>query len=212
MQGLQGAVAEAAAELGELNLPENVELLDVAGTGSRAVTFKARYRGEIVALKVYRPDAVKKYRDKHDLNIAVFEMSRNREFRKNLKLFPFSAKPIMVLGHDGRLSLCFIQEFIDGIPLTRLGSEQGGLPSSVLEAGEIIARATEEAGLHDLDLDYRNVLVRQESGRWLPVIHDFNQVPGERVGMLAGLLKGKPKDNHQLVKEWLKFSEQCGGK
>ena len=215
LQGLQGAVATAAAELGELKLPEDVELLEVAGTGRCAVTFRAKYRGETVALKVYRPHAIRKYRKKHDLNIAVFEMSRNRDFRKHQELLPFSAKPLMVLGHDGRLSLCFMQEFIEGIPLTELAEQNHGLPNSVLEAGEVIARAADQAGLHSLDLDYRNVIVREQAGRWLPVLHDFNEVPRDHAGSgkILGLFKGgskKGSTNLRRVQEWHSFSEKCG--
>ena len=216
MHGLQAEVAAAVEELGELTLPENTELLEVAGKGRCSVTFKANYRDEIVALKAYRPEIVKQYRKKYDVNIAVFEMSRNREFRKVRELFPYSAKPIMVQGHDGSVSLCFMQEFIEGIPLTQLAEQNRGLPASVLEAGELIARAAGQAGLHDLDLDYKNVLVRQQSGRWLPVIHDFNQVPGDHSGSgaIMGLLKKgmgrKPKDNYQYIQQWLQYSEQCG--
>jgi predicted Ser/Thr protein kinase len=210
MQGLQGEAGAAAAELGELKLPGDIQILDLAGKGARAVTFKAVYRGEPVALKIYRPEVVTRYRKKHDLNIAVFEMSQNRKFRRNEELFPFSAKPIMVLGHDGKLSLCFIQEFIEGIPLAQLGEDNRGLPLSILEAGEIIARAGNDAGLRELDLDYRNVLVRQKAGKWLPVIHDFNRVQGVRGGGLGGIFKDKARDNLQLVREWFQYSEECG--
>ena len=106
-------VEAAVNELGGVNLPDNVTLLEVIGRGSRSIIFKAEYRGEKVALKVYRPEAVSAYRKKHNVNIAVFEMSQNRKFRKVPELLPFSAKPIMVLGHDGKQSVCFIQELIE---------------------------------------------------------------------------------------------------
>jgi predicted Ser/Thr protein kinase len=209
MQGLQGAAASAAAELGELRLPGDVHILDLAGTGTRAVTFKGVFRGEAVALKIYRPDVVARYRRKYDLNIAVYEMSQNRKFRQHEELFPFSAKPIMVFGHDGRLSLCFIQEFIDGLPLMQLASEQRGLPASVLEAGDIIARAGNQAGLPHLDLGYRDVLVRRQSGRWVPVVHDFNLPPDGGRGAIAGVFRSRPPDNLQQVSEWYRHSEEC---
>jgi hypothetical protein len=208
---LQGAVAEAAAELGGIRLPDDFELLDVAGQGSCAITFRAAHRGETVAVKAYRPRVAERYRKNHDLNIAVYEMSRNREFRKDQSLFPFSARPIMVLGHDGRLSLCFVQEYIEGTPLTELAPRNRGVPASVLDAGKTIVGAAEKAGLEELDLDYRNVILREQKGRWLPVIHDFNHIPGEKPGGLAGLFKGKPRDNRQMVDEWFEFSRQCAG-
>jgi predicted Ser/Thr protein kinase len=206
-------ITAAVEELGGVKLPENVELLEVIGQGSRSIVFKARYRGEIVALKIYRPAVIQKFRKKYDVNIAVFEMSQNRQFRKVPDLLPFSAKPIMVLGHDGKQSLCFIQEYVDAIPLTELAAEKGEVPQSVLEAGEVIARAGEQAGLDNLDLDYRNILVREQAGRWLPVLHDFNQPPAEPDSgkSFMGLFKKETKPGYEQVREWIRFSEKCGG-
>lgn len=206
-------VAAAIQELGGVNLPDDIQLLEVAGKGSCAITFKAQQRGQTVALKVYRPEVVEKYRKKFDLNIAVFEMSQNRKFRKVEELFPYSAKPIMVLGHDGKQSVAFVQEFIDGMLMTDLGREDKGVPASVLEAGEVIARAAEQAGMTELDLDYRSVMVRKQAGRWLPVIHDFNHVPGDHPGNKAfmGLFKKGHRPNYEYVREWIKFARECEG-
>ncbi len=204
-------VAAAIEELGGVTLPDNIQLLEVVGRGTCSIVFKAQHRGEVVALKVYRPETVEKYRKKFDLNIAVFEMSQNRKFRKIPELTPFSAKPIMVLGHDGKQSVSFMQEFIEGRPLAEVGRENKGVPVSVLEAGEEIARAAEQAGLRDLDLDYRNVMVQSNNGRWLPVIHDFNQIPGDHPANKAfmGLFKKSSRPNYEFVREWLTFSEEC---
>ena len=201
-------VEAAVNELGGVNLPDNVTLLEVIGRGSRSIIFKAEYRGEKVALKVYRPETVSAYRKKHNVNIAVFEMSQNRKFRKVPELLPFSAKPIMVLGHDGKQSVCFIQELIEGKPLTELANDLGRLPTSVLEAGELIARVGEQAGLTSLDLDYRNVLVRQQSGRWLPVIHDFNEPIREQSSgkSFMGLFKKEVQPGFELAREWSRYS------
>lgn len=209
-----GDVTAATDELGGLRLPDNIELLEVAGRGSRSIVFKAHFRGETVALKVYRPDIVQRYRDQYDLNIAVFEMSRNRKFRKVPELFPFSAKPIMVLGHDGKQTLCFMQEFIDGVSLEELGRSEGGLPPSVLNVAEAIARYADEAGLEELDLDYRNVMARKSEGAWLPVVYDFNHVPAGRGGQKSflGLFrKGQARTNLKCAEAWSAYSRQCGG-
>lgn len=207
-------VAAAAEELGALRLPDDIELLGVAGKGSRSIVFRARFRGETVALKVYRPEVIEQYRDRHDLNIAVFEMSRNRKFRKVPELFPFSAKPIMVLGHDGKQSLCFMQEYIDGVGLEELGRAERGLPASVLNVATAIARHADEAGLEDLDLDYRNVMARQSGGKWLPVVCDFNRVPqaqGARPGLMGLFRKPRGRPNLECAEGWRAYSEQCSG-
>ena len=201
-------VEAAVRELGGVNLPDDVTVLDVIGRGSRSIIFKAEHRGETVALKVYRPDVISSYRHKYDVNIAVFEMSQNRKFRKVPELLPFSAKPIMVLGHDGKQSVCFIQELVEGRPLTELANELGRLPASVLEAGELIARVGEQAGLTSLDLDYRNVILRQQSGRWLPVIHDFNEPVQEQPSgkSFMGLFKKDAQSAFKLAREWSRYS------
>ena len=167
----------AAEEVGGLRLPSELEPLEVAGKGRRSITFRVNYRGDLLAMKVYRPKFIESYRKKYNVNIAVFEMSRNRAFRKVPELLPFAAKPISVMGHDGRCSLLFLQEFIEGVPLIELAEQNKGLPDSVLEAGETIVKVAEHNGLHDLDLDYKKILIREQAGIWLPVVHDFNLMP-----------------------------------
>lgn len=204
-------IASAIDELGGVELPDTIELVEVAGRGSCAIVFKALHRGETVALKVYRPAAINTYRDRHGCNIAVYEMSQNRKFRKVQELLPYSAKPIMVLGHDGRQSVCFMQEFIEGQTLIELGRANQGLPPSVLEAGEVIARVAEREGIDGIDLNYRSVLVRQKAGRWLPAIHGFNRPPAdaESRGGLLRLFRKTRQPNFEFIREWVKFSEEC---
>jgi hypothetical protein len=210
------SIETAAGELGGLRLPEGLEPMAVAGQGRRSITFRASYRGDTVAMKVYRPEFVEKYRKKYDVNIAVFEMSRNRAFRKVPELLPYSAKPLLVMGHDGRCSLMFLQEFIDGIQLTELAEQNRGLPDSVLEAGEIIVRNAEMNELYDLDIFYKNVLVRKKSGVWQPVLHDFNLMPQTdkppnpilALALKTGIRKKSHRD-YRCLAEWRSFSEQC---
>ena len=209
-------VQTAADELGGLRLPPDLEPLEVAGQGRRSITFRANYRGDILAMKVYRPAFIESYRKKYDVNIAVFEMSRNRAFRKIPELLPFAAKPISVMGHDGKCSLMFLQEFIDGVQLTELAERNNGLPDSVLEDGETIVRVAEMNGLHDLDLFYKNVLVRQHAGVWHPAIHDFNLMPQHQyppnpflaLAFKTGLRKNSHRD-HRCLEQWRSYSEQC---
>lgn len=203
----------AAQEVGGLRLPPDLEPISVAGKGSRSVVFKASFRGDTVAMKAYRPKAIETYRKKYDVNIAVFEMSRNRAFRKVPELLPYSAKPLSVIGHDGRYSLLFLQEFVDGIPLVRLVKERHGLPDSLLEAGEKIVRAAEMNELHDLDLGPEDTLARQVKGVWQPVLHDFNLMPQHlfppnpviKVAFRSGARKFSHRDYRNLA-EWRKLS------
>ncbi len=203
------AVAAAVDELGTVSLPDDIELLEVAGEGSCSVVFKVRYRGQTLALKVYRREVVAEYRKKHDVNIAVYEMARNRKFRKVPELLPYSAKPIMVFGHDGKQSVSFLQEFIEGVPLTRVAEAAKAVPTSALEAIESVARYADEADLKNLELGYQDMLVRKVNGRWVPIIHDFNQIVDEQGGRsLIGLFRKSATSNQAHVQEWRKYARE----
>jgi len=215
MQNLE----QAANALGGLRLPPDLEPLEVIAEGRRAIVFRASYRGETVAMKAYRPGIVEKFRKKYDQNIAVLEMSRNRRFRKIPELLPYTAKPLTVLGHDGRCSLMFLQELIEGIPLTELAERNRGLPESVLEAGEKIVRVAEIHEIRDLNLDYTDVMVRQVSGLWQPVLYDFNHEPRAEEkpksrfgGLFGGKQDRKAKKDYQQLQGWRDYSERCAGR
>ena len=117
------------------------------GEGRRSVVYRCRYRGETAAVKVYRPTFIDKYREKYGVDIARFEMQRNRDVRDVPGLRDYTAKPLAVIGGDGRHDLAFLQSFVDGIPLVRLGRENRGLPAELLAAGREIVRLVEAAGL-----------------------------------------------------------------
>jgi len=203
-------------EMSELILPEDLVPLSLAGEGRRSVTFMAKYHDEIVALKVYRKEFVQKYQQRYKLNIAQFEYDRNQAFFAVEELRPYAARPIKVLGIDDENSLCFLQEFIDGPSLVELAEKNHGLPQSVLDAGHLICEKAEAAGLHDLDLFYKNVLMRKQHGTWLPVIHDFNLVPQYQFppnpflafAYLTGLRKKSHRD-WRCLKGWQDWSDQC---
>jgi hypothetical protein len=208
-------IESAAEKLGGLRLPPELEPLEVAGEGSRSITFRANYRGDIVAMKVYRPESIERFKKKHKANIAVYEMSRNRKFRKIPELLPFTAKPISVMGHDGKSTLMFLQEFIDGVTVKELAERNSGLPDSVLEAGETIVRVAEMNELYDLGLSLDSAFARKKSGAWTPVLHDFNQPPqaGKKSGGFFSKTFGsgnkKSKRDYQTIAEWRAWSSQC---
>jgi len=197
-------------------LPENLVPVSLAGEGRRSVTFKAKYIDEVVALKVYRKEFIQKYQQRYKLNIAQFEFTRNQAFYAVEALRPYSARPIKLLGIDDGYSLCFLQEFIDGPSLVELAVQNHGLPQSVLNAGHLICEKAEAAGLHDLDLFYKNVLVRKQKDTWLPVIHDFNLVPQYQyppnpflaLAYLVGLRRKSHRD-WRCLKGWQDWSDQC---
>jgi hypothetical protein len=208
-------IESAAIELGGLRLPAELEPLEVAGKGSQSITFRANYRGDILAMKVYRPEAIERFKKKYKTNIAVYEMSRNRKFRKIPELLPFTAKPIAVMGHDGKSTLLFLQEFIDGVTVKELAERNKGLPATVLEAGETIVRVAEMNGIYDLGLSPDSAMVRKQSGSWSPALYDFNQPPHPEKpsgGFFSKAFGGgnkKSKKDYQSIAEWRAYSEQC---
>ncbi|MBT8062020.1 MAG: hypothetical protein HKO64_04710 [Xanthomonadales bacterium] len=205
-------IESAAKEVGGLRLPSNLEPLAVVGSGSCSIVFKASFRSETVAMKAYRPEAIDRYRKKYDVNIGVYEMSRNREFRKVQELLPYTAKPLSVMGHDGKHSLIFLQEFIKGRPLIEVAEQNDGVPESVLEAGETIVRMAEMNDLHDLGLDPHDVLLRQLRGVWQPVLHDFNGMPQHlyppnpiiKMAFKTGARKKSHRD-YRAIEQWRKL-------
>lgn len=197
-------------------LPADVALDEPVGEGRRSVVYRGRYRDQTVAVKVYRPAFVEKYRDRHGVDIARFELERNRAVRRAPGLRRFTATPLAVVGGSGGHDLAFIQEFIEGIQLVELGQREQGLPSSVLDAGQAILAGAEAAGLFDLDLYYRNILVRRDEGSWIPVLHDFNLLPQHlfppnpflAMAYLLGIRRKSHRDR-RCISQWRRFSEAC---
>ena len=203
-------------EMSDLKLPENLVPMGLAGEGRRSVTFRARYHGELVALKVYRNEFIHKYQQRYGLNIAQFEMTRHQAFYAIEALRPYAARPIKVMGVHDEYSLCFLQEFINGPALVELAAKNHGLPQSVLDAGHLICETAEASGLHDLDLFYKNILLRKQADTWLPVIHDFNLVPQYQyppnpflaLAYLTGLRRKSHRD-WRCLKGWQDWSDFC---
>jgi MFS family permease len=209
---MPGAAVEPNLE--GLRLPPDITIGPVIGEGKRSITLRGVFHGEPVVLKVYRRQHVDKYRQRFSLNIAEFEYQRNLAFFSVDALRRFAAKPITVTGVDDSFSLCFIQELIEGITLTQLAEQMGCVPDETLRAGELIVRAAELEGLHDIDLTYDNILVRETESGWMPVIFDFNLLPQHlyppnpvlafayRIG-----LRRKSHRDYRAIRDWSKLSE-----
>ena len=130
------------ADLGQaLRVPRSVKLGPLAGRGKRSITFRATCGGEHVALKVYRRKFIDKYRRRYGLNIARYEYERNVAFHALETLRPYAAEPVGVFDDEAASSLCFLQEFVDGISLKQLAAREGGVPPETLEAARTAAGA-----------------------------------------------------------------------
>jgi hypothetical protein len=210
----RGTSMAVEPNLEELTLPESIEIGPVIGEGKRSVTLQGVFDGESVVLKVYRRQHVHKYQQRHGLNIAEFEYQRNLAFYSVDALREFAAKPIKITGVDDGYSLVFIQELIEGVTLTELAGQLGGVPDETLRAGELIVRAAEAAGLHDIDLTYPNILVRKTGDGWMPAIYDFNLLPQHlyppnpvlAIAYRSGLRRKSHRD-YRAIRDWYKLSE-----
>ncbi len=171
-------VLDAKAE--GLSLPPGLELIDKVGAGRAGAVYRARFQGEIVALKAYKGSAADWYKKKLNKNIAVHEMMQNREFRKQPELVNYTAKPIRVIGQDGKFSLCYLQEYVDGITLEELGERYGRIPGYLMKTGEAIARICEEHSIKGVDEFMKGVKLRQTSSTWVPVMFDFKHIPTDQ--------------------------------
>ena len=163
-----------------LKLPAGIDLLEKVGKGRVCTVYKARFQGETVALKAYKAAAADWYRKTIDKNIAVFEMMQNRAFRSQPDLVNYTAKPIRVIGQDGKASLCFVQEYVEGITIEELGDRYGKIPGYLLKTGEAIARACEEHSLEGVDYFVKGVKLRQSASTWMPVMFDFKHIPSDQ--------------------------------
>lgn len=183
------------------------------------MVWAATYRGQAAVLKLYRDAFVCKYRERFGVDIARFEFSRNEAFRAVPGLARYAARPLALTGQDGAGPAGFVQERIDGVPLVELGRREGGLPRSVLEAGDRIVARAEAAGLHDLDLYYENVLLRRCDGEWLPALHDFNLLPQYlyppnpflAFAYRSGLRRKSHRD-YRCIRQWRAFSAACAAR
>ncbi len=163
-----------------LQLPAGIALLAKVGTGRTGTVYKAQFQGETVALKAYKPEAVDWYRKKIDKNIAVFEMMQNRSLRAQPALTAYTAKPIRVIGQDGKTSLCFLQEFVEGISIKDLGRRYGSIPEYLMRTAEAIARTCDEHSITGIDEFMASAKLRQSASTWMPVMFDFKHIPGTR--------------------------------
>lgn len=203
-----------------LTLPDGIVLLEKVGSGRAATVYKAQFQGETIALKAYKSNAASWYRKKLDKNIAVFEMMQNRAFRKHPDLVKYTAKPLRVIGQDGKASLCFLQEYVDGITLEQLGDRYGQIPGYLMRTGEAIARVCEERAIKGVDDFMKGVKVRQSASTWLPIMFDFKHIPSERPqevkpGLLQRLgLNKRPPVSPGFMGDWetinIKLEKELG--
>lgn len=203
------------AEQQGLHLPPDLELGERLGENRWQIVYRAHYQGEDIVVKAYSQSGAQWYRKKLDKNIGVYEMLQNRAYRAKPELLPFTAKPIRVIGQDGKYSLCFLQEFVDGPSLSELAASEGGVPGYLLQTGESIARTCEEKDIKGINEFMHGVRFRKEGNAWSPVMFDFRHIPAEPVqtrekgGLLSKLGIGRRRsETTGFMKDWEAVASQ----
>ena len=159
----------------ELTAISDVAIAGTLGEGGRSLVHDARWRGQAVALKVYKPTAIQRHARKHAVPLAQFEHDRNLAFHSAPGLAEYVAKPLGYVSTPGVSAL--VQERLGGELYYFWHRRTGGDPEVVRHVGRIVELA-HEAGLFDVDLHSMNVMVVDgEGGRPWPKLFDFNLIP-----------------------------------
>jgi len=160
-----------------LRLPAELEVGRLVGKGRRSHVYEAELAGQTVALKLYTPEAIGKFRRRYGVSIARFEFDRCAACYAVPKLTPHIARPLRVFGERGGYTEAFVQEYLEGTRLIDLMRQQGSVPRETLAALTNIVTAAEAAGLHDLDVCASNVFLSETERGWMPRLFDFNMMP-----------------------------------
>lgn len=146
------------------------------GSGRRCEVFAARWCGLELVVKRYRIDAVTKHATLTDLPLAEFEFRRNHACFAVPGLDRNVARPFgFYVGTNGQW---LVQQRIDGELCGDLCAGWSEANWSELRArlAELVTLA-HHAGIYDLDLHPRNVMMIRSRGGAEPVLFDFNLVP-----------------------------------
>ena len=160
-----------------INLPDDIEIIDYIGSGRRAQVHSAKYDSKEVIVKVYGDDVIKKYRDSYNVDIAVFEHTRNKLLYALPEIKKHIAQPYKVYSASSGYTQCVVQERIYGESLHDVISKLGYLPDEILGAGRLIVNEAEKNGVHDLDISVGNVMIKKLDDKWHPTLYDFNIMP-----------------------------------
>lgn len=160
-----------------INLPDDIEIMGYIGQGGRAKVHSAMYGSEEVIVKVYDNDVIRKYKESYNVDIAVYEHTRNTLLYSLPEIKKYIAKPCKVYSASSEYTQCVIQERVYGESLYEVINKLGYLPVEILDAGRSIVRIAEKNGIHDLDISVGNVMIKKIEKKWVPTLYDFNIMP-----------------------------------
>ncbi len=201
----------------EIRIPDELKLGKLLGRGARSMGYEAEWQGRRVAIKFYRPRFIHKFRHRYGVDIAQFEFDRNAAFRAVPELSQYTVEPIRVLSERDGYSPAFVQEFVQGRPLIDVIRELGHLPPRILELGRYVIDTANAAGLHDLDMNDSNIMVRQTDNDWISSVYDFNlmpqylHAPNPLVKLLYRLgIREKSRRDYLCLQRWAFLGEHGG--
>jgi RIO-like serine/threonine protein kinase len=160
-----------------VKLPADIRLGDLLGQGQRCTVYAATYRGEPVAVKVYRAEMMAKCRRRYGISLAEFEHRRNSDTYAIAAIRPYIARPIALFGEGDGHSHAFIQQRVAGVRLRALAEQLGHVPPETQAALETLVREAHAANIYHLDLCPNNIRVRETPAGWQPMLFDFNMMP-----------------------------------
>jgi len=186
-------------KIGEAHLQEKL------GEGGRSVVYGGEWRGQQVALKLYKPKAIKSHSMHHPQNIAEFEFHRNKAFYDVPGLSIYVARPLHYWVDPDVCAL--VQERLAGsLYYFYFRDHKGKVSPGFKQHLQTIINLAHDAGLFDVDLHSFNVFVDESSGEPMPKLFDFNLIPfHERPGfsmskslLKLGLTEKASRDNRLL--------------
>ncbi len=158
-------------------LPAELDLGPLVGRGGNCLVYEVELSGRPAVLKLYKPEAAAKFRRRHGLSIARYEFDRNRSFQNIKSISHYIAEPLRVLGQRDGYSEGFVQQQVEGIRLDEIMHRRGCVPTETLAMLKEIVAAATAAGLYDAHISPNNVIVRETSRGWTPMLFDFNLMP-----------------------------------
>jgi len=185
---------------------DGVRISGKFGEGRRSIVYRARWKDRVVALKVFKREAIATHARKTSQAIAEFEFTRNSQFYTVPGLDRYVAQPLAFAVTQEVQAL--VQEPINGLLYYFFHQQHDGdVPRSFAGHLQEILTLSHNAGLYDIDLHSMNLLVsREPDGEYVPKLFDFNLIPftirpqNPLIGWLlsVGLLSKESRDRRRL--------------
>ena len=185
---------------------DGVRITGKYGEGRRSIVYRAHWKDRVIALKVFKREAIATHARKSTQAIAEFEHTRNSQFYSVRGLDRYVAQPLAFAVTEDVQAIA--QEPISGELYYFFHRQRDGdVPPSFAGHLQEILKLSHNAGLYDIDLHSMNLLVaREPDGEFVPKLFDFNLIPftirpqNPLIGWLlsVGLMSKESRDRRRL--------------